>query len=335
MTRALQTIGVVVVLALASAALADHDIDVPYECPEGTATIDGDLSDWAGATWIPMDEIYSAGTGFVNDITDAKYALRWSSTTNLVYVAASVTDTVHNFEDYYTTWSGQDDIELYLDAGENNTTTGMYGTYQDVAQQMSLGYHPDGDWAVFGDGTKAWTPEICPEYAAVLDGDGQTILYEASFVPHSYYTGFGGAAQPEDVIVDLTEGITIGFDAVLLTVESTPVYGMLCNNTIGGKFKWSATMQTWELVAGGPNCDQPGDADEDGDVDLDDFVVLKTNWGGPGGDCTVGDFNASNSVDLDDFVILKNNWGAGAVPEPASMGLLALGGLALVRRRSR
>jgi len=81
-----------------------------------------------------------------------------------------------------------------------------------------------------------------------------------------------------------------------------------------------------------PRGGQPGDADGDGDVDLDDFVILKSNWGGPGGDCSVGDFDANGSVDLDDFIILKNNWGAGAVPEPASICLLAFGSLAILRR---
>ena len=49
----------------------------------------------------------------------------------------------------------------------------------------------------------------------------------------------------------------------------------------------------------------PGDLDGDGDVDLDDFVILKTNFGmGPGGDC-----DGDGDTDLDDFVILKTNFG--------------------------
>ena len=55
----------------------------------------------------------------------------------------------------------------------------------------------------------------------------------------------------------------------------------------------------------------PGDADTDGDVDLDDFVLLKQNFGA--GDATwgQGDFDGDVDVDLDDFVLLKQNFGAG------------------------
>ena len=54
----------------------------------------------------------------------------------------------------------------------------------------------------------------------------------------------------------------------------------------------------------------PGDANGDGCVDLDDFVILKTHFGAPGG-WAEGDFDDSGTVDLDDFVILKTHFGAG------------------------
>ena len=56
--------------------------------------------------------------------------------------------------------------------------------------------------------------------------------------------------------------------------------------------------------------DQPvaGDLDGDGDVDLDDFVILKNAFGvGDAGDC-----DDDGDTDLDDFVILKNNFGTAA-----------------------
>ncbi len=54
---------------------------------------------------------------------------------------------------------------------------------------------------------------------------------------------------------------------------------------------------------------RPGDADEDGDVDLDDFVILKTAFGMHGPDLSA-DFDDDGDVDLDDFVILKSHFGA-------------------------
>ncbi|NLF31725.1 MAG: hypothetical protein GX591_12655 [Planctomycetes bacterium] len=58
---------------------------------------------------------------------------------------------------------------------------------------------------------------------------------------------------------------------------------------------------------------RPGDADGDGDVDLDDFVILKRNFGTPSGATrAMGDFDGDGDVDLDDFVLLKTNFGSTA-----------------------
>ena len=86
-----------------------------------------------------------------------------------------------------------------------------------------------------------------------------------------------------------------------------------------------------------------GDANLDGTTGIADFSRLAANFNQPGG-WSNGDFNYDGQTAIADFSLLAANFNLsaggvvsrpGAVPEPATLGLVALGGLALLGRRGR
>jgi hypothetical protein len=82
-----------------------------------------------------------------------------------------------------------------------------------------------------------------------------------------------------------------------------------------------------------------GDANGDGNVAFDDFLILSAGFGSAG-NYTQGDFDLSGTVDFSDFLILSANFGqspnaAVAVPEPSSLLILSLGALAAGPIRKR
>ena len=81
----------------------------------------------------------------------------------------------------------------------------------------------------------------------------------------------------------------------------------------------------------------PGDTDVDWDVDSTDYANFLAAFGGAGDWHT--DFNEDGMVDLDDFALMRDYFGTvatppapAATPEPGTLLLLSLGGLAILRR---
>jgi hypothetical protein len=75
---------------------------------------------------------------------------------------------------------------------------------------------------------------------------------------------------------------------------------------------------------------EPGDANGDGRVDINDLTIVLSNFGQTGMTWSQGNFTGDPTVDINDLTILLSNYGYGVtaaagvkgVPEPAALVLL-------------
>lgn len=146
-----------------------------------------------------------------------------------------------------------------------------------------------------------------------------------------------------DALLDPNHPFTLNYSfadlpaPAVLSVYGCPKDGTEIYHTNRGLADNSAasTISTFEVLP------KPGDANGDGVVGAADYIILKQHFGaGTGAGAYEGDFDYDRDVDWGDLQILTGNFGVrggthGAIPEPASLALLACGATALLRPRRR
>ena len=162
---------------------------IPYYIAHGTATVDGDLSDWVDAEWTPLTELYDVplypnGTAMspaTPDVAEAYYATRW--TEDKVYVALKVRDTVHHLSSTYVAWDSHDLAEFCI----HTTATGPTN-YNDygfaAAQEYVFGIRPNGAsvWSTLGPTGSVSGTGVALAGRVV----GQWLCYEGGLIPYQY-----------------------------------------------------------------------------------------------------------------------------------------------------
>jgi hypothetical protein len=288
----------------------------PVTIPSGTVTVDGNLSDWNGATWASLDQTYDISGSSVAalnaDIPEAYYAAKWQA--NKVYIAVKVRDTAHYFTDSNTAWNGRDAVEIFLHTDGGDPTNYANCT---TAQQYIVGIKKSDHakiWACIGG---AGTTYPIPEDGsfdsigkAAVSINGDWLYYEIAITPFTYFSYIKEGSLTNTVPTTLELGDVIGLDVCVDGHDATQYTGMKSENTMAPKFSDWANFGLHKL-ASAPAL-HPGDANGDGMVDVGDLGILAANYGGTSKTWAQGDFNGDGAVDVGDLGILAANYGTGA-----------------------
>jgi hypothetical protein len=317
-----------------------HPVDMVI--PGGTApVVDGDLSDWPNANWIDMYQIWGMSNvdGYTvdpadYDLTSAKIAMRWSPTTNKIYLAVMAVDTQHFFTApvsidpvtgaaiVWPNWNEVDQIEVYVDAGNHDNTAYCYtsGMYQQAQQYVGGRDNTGGEFMALGGSGGIMNVNkngIVSAFKTKVNGD--VISYEMEITPYDFLniqyngTAYDLSGIQDSTVVTLQEGTVIGMDVCVSSHFNADGNSCFCQRYWwDGSNEWLDASAFANYTLGAVTIVQmPGDANGDGMVDVGDLGILAANYGGSG-NWAQGDFNGDGLIDVGDLGILAANYGTGS-----------------------
>ncbi len=299
----------VVFCSSSSAVLINQGpINVPEIAP---ITVDGSLGDWAAAsTSLTFGAWYVDGAGIASTTT-AQYA--WSDTANKLYVGITSTE----------------GAGAILEVGGLSITGSAIPIGGIAATQYELQF--DGSGAVSSINNQPGGPTSNVTVVSTLSGGSLVVEMEISI--KTDYSDIGGG-------VTLAEGLTIYEYSDIFSPGWAGGDHQNFEDEYITSFRTALNAFATQLLLGPtPPSAIPGDFDEDNDVDGVDFGLWQTGYPTASGASLVnGDADGDGDVDGVDFGIWQENYptnlgGATTTPEPATLGLLLIGGLALLRRR--
>lgn len=250
----------------------------------GTATVDGDLSDWEDALeWVPLNvNLY----GDPCDVSNARFSMRWNEDTDKVYAAIIIPDSYFWFTDGYgeeDDWDGGDRLEIF---SQGSGAGGAYYStyYDDLCQQYFIGMNtPEtgGTWASWANAAVLYGNPL-PQFEYGIMTVGNEIHYEVGVKQYDNYAGRPGASGTT-VVSDLTVNKKVRFDIVCDTRWGLGAneFGVLAANDMQAKFMDPNAIALYTLVETTP-CGGWGyfasDFDLDCRVDLSDFAQFGQQW---------------------------------------------------------
>ncbi|XAM00112.1 PEP-CTERM sorting domain-containing protein [Phycisphaeraceae bacterium D3-23] len=244
---------------------------------------------------------------------------------------------------------------VFIDTTVTGAVNNPAGSTVDIVGDVVFTGLFSGGGGVFGSGTADFQGGFAPgDSPAHVTIEGSAKLGTAN----TLFIELGGTTRGteyDSVVIaghaDLAGSLDVTFlDAFAPSAGDT--FDILDWGTLSGTFdtvnlaaldpslRWDVAdlYVTGELAVG-----LTGDYTGDGLVGVEDLDLLLANWGDAvtPGDYALGDGNGDGLIGSDDLALVQAHWGngtpgspgGGVIPEPGSLALLGLGGLALMHRR--